>query len=325
MTKEKPLERILNTYVPIEGFTPAISLEKEPIEKRLQHYGVPGMKWGVRKEYEPHPLQKSSSGQRPTSKSLNKYGLSVSENIKNMLEDGKRSKEAAKIEKRLIKTYKKSEKENNKIKKQDEKNKRLVLKKKEIETSADEDKLIVNEHLKDTRNGTMNCVNCSVAYDLRRRDFDVVARGNFEGKKITDLVETYDNPNVVVFKSPSLSKKKNDQDVATPAVKIYNPLLKELAKNGDGARGIILLRFNWVGGHALNWEVKKGKAELVDSQSSYDPKLFFSLNRIRSDEITYFRTDNISLTENRAGLFVDNRKSENVVLAPTIDDRKGVK
>lgn len=305
MAKEKPLERILNTYVPIEGFTPAISLEKEPIDKRLQHYGVPGMKWGVRKEYEPHPLQKSSISNK-SNKNRSSSG-SLDNQIVRGLFDRNGIVQTSKRKKEWERTYQAN----------------IVLNKQDEKGTIENDANLVNTM--DAPGKENNCTNCTMAYELRRRGYDVVANptlnsvGRFRDDHAKMFNTEYIDAKFDHIDDEKVQEKflKNNKELEgreynaekAAGVAAYKSLMSELGAYENGARGSLGVTFQFGGGHVLNWEKQNGKVHLIDSQDrTANPKEWFEKADIYASNVSYFRTDNATIDVNSVGEYVSNRK-----------------
>ena len=173
------------------------------------------------------------------------------------------------------------------------------LKRKTTETNQNEDMAACNP--KYLKGGVYknNCISCALAYDMRRRGYDVesapidttsatngslpVQLGFYKGEKL----ETYEVP--------------NDPDVA---VKQFT---KNIVSYGDGSRGMLRIRWKNGDGHAAVWEVDDGSFVVRDPQNNTIVDLSDYVRRAKT--FYYFRTDNLKPTE-RTMQFVKNRVSE---------------
>ena len=161
------------------------------------------------------------------------------------------------------------------------------LKRKTAETNQNEDMAACNP--KYLKGGVYknNCISCALAYDLRRRGYDVesspidttsvtngslpVQLGFYKGEKL----ETYEVP--------------NDPDVA---VKQFT---KNIVSYGDGSRGMLRIRWKNGDGHAVVWEVNDGTVIVRDPQNNTIIDLSEYMRRAKT--FYYFRTDNLKLTD----------------------------
>ena len=173
------------------------------------------------------------------------------------------------------------------------------LKRKTTETNQNEDMAACNP--KYLKGGVYknNCISCALAYDMRRRGYDVesapidttsavngslpVQLGFYKGEKL----ETFD-----VSKDPDV------------AVKQFS---NQILKYGDGSRGMLRIRWKNDDGHAAVWEVDDGSVVIRDPQNNTIVDLSDYMSRAKT--FYYFRTDNLELT-NKAFRFVQNRLSE---------------
>ena len=173
------------------------------------------------------------------------------------------------------------------------------LKRKTTETNQNEDMAACNP--KYLKGGVYknNCISCALAYDMRRRGYDVesspidttsatngslpVQLGFYKGEKL----ETYEVP--------------NDPDVA---VKQFT---KNIVSYGDGSRGMLRIRWKNGDGHAVVWEVNDGSVIVRDPQNNTIIDLSEYMRRAKT--FYYFRTDNLEPTE-KVTRFVKNQNSK---------------
>lgn len=138
------------------------------------------------------------------------------------------------------------------------------------------------------RGREVNCTSCSMAYELRRRGYDVVAgrtsygRTNFEMERFFQGAEFNR-----LFNYPG--------DVS----------MHSLLSQGEGARGIINGWYPFGGGHSIAYEVHGGKVHFVDGQIGRQYKdaqealgLFYSAD--------FLRTDTLALTDAAAETVLNN-------------------
>lgn len=144
-----------------------------------------------------------------------------------------------------------------------------------------------------------NCISCALAYDLRRRGYDVesapidttsamngsllVQLGFYKGEKL----ETFEVP-----KNPDVAVKQ---------------FTNRIFKYGDGSRGMLRVRWKNRNGHAAIWEVNGGSVVIRDPQNNTIVDLSDYVSRAKT--FYYFRIDNLDLT-NKTFRFVQNRLSK---------------
>ena len=128
-----------------------------------------------------------------------------------------------------------------------------------------------------------NCGYCSVAFEMRRRGFDVEA--NPKNNLLVSQWERMFNdfiPNVLL---------DNNMESALPN------MIKDIESWGNGARGTIFGAWNGRRiGHFFNFEVVDGKCIFVDPQNGqYNVIDYF--NDMTPASIVYGRTDNLELSD----------------------------
>lgn len=121
------------------------------------------------------------------------------------------------------------------------------------------------------KNYTHNCGFCSIAYDLRRRGYDVQAIASMDG--IGSVSNLYAPP-----KGETLKRRDSKLDTTEDKTsKEYTAdLFKALAQTGDDASGEVGVSWNGGGGHSMAYQVVDGKAYILDCQTNtiYDEEDF---------------------------------------------------
>lgn len=182
------------------------------------------------------------------------------------------------------------------------------------ETTRDEDMSIVNpEYSRDPENlYNENCAYCTLAYDLRRRGYDVEAGaeidndndGHGDGMTPMEILECYENTsydeNVVDVND--LAEKYN---AAYTVESMTNAMEKDMLSQGEGARGHLCLYWAQGGGHDVIWEVENGKVVVRDCQTN--EKLNLMDYTQYCNNFGYIRTDNLTPNDN-CKKYVRNRR-----------------
>ena len=173
------------------------------------------------------------------------------------------------------------------------------LKRKTTETNQSEDMAACNP--KYLKGGVYknNCISCALAYDMRRRGYDVEAMPidttSATNGSLPVQLGFYKGEKLESFEVP------NDPDVA---VKQFT---KNIVSYGDGSRGMLRIRWKNGDGHAVVWEVDGNSVIVRDPQNNTIVDLLDYMRRAKT--FYYFRADNLELT-NKAFHFVQNRLSE---------------
>lgn len=159
---------------------------------------------------------------------------------------------------------------------------------------SEQDELKINKHFKDGGvQYTQNCYSCSLAWDLRRRGFDVEAIKDADGETGETAMQCYKNNTDYISNDRPL---RSDQAATAFA--------NEMRKGGDNSHGLLMVRWKDGSGHMMNYEVVNGKVIIRDSQTSslYREERFaelFACTDIESsaESVAFCRTDDKELDE----------------------------
>lgn len=144
-----------------------------------------------------------------------------------------------------------------------------------------------------------NCISCALAYDLRRRGYDVESAPIDTTSAVNGSLPVqlgfYKGEKLEIFEVPK------DSDAA---VKQFT---ENIVNYGDGSRGMLRIRWKNDDGHAAVWEVDDGSVVIRDPQNNTIVNLSDYVRRAKT--FYYFRTDNLEPTE-KVTRFVKNRQSK---------------
>lgn len=174
--------------------------------------------------------------------------------------------------------------------------------------TVDEDAKTVNPAFKDAfQNSKKNCSLCTIAYELRRRGYDVIAARSEKGRSREDIGDFFNGTFKNSWTFPgdldngldevaALDRLKKDGMYKTFSKAEAATLVNRLAEEPVGARGIIGVNWPGGGGHHMAYEVTENGPNIVDAQTGkvYDRKS--SVNLLRG-VITYEhdRLDNLDM------------------------------
>lgn len=159
------------------------------------------------------------------------------------------------------------------------------IRKKNRDWSIDEDIEVINQHYGED-GYTLNCGSCSVAYDMRRRGYDVVSSKRY-GILASNVEKMYKGGK---FQKHSKTNKNNVE-------KLYD----QISKYGNGSRGLVSVAWSIDGSrHMMNFEVVNGETIIIDAQKGkkYTKGFYTRMeDRIDWSAVIYMRTDNLELTD----------------------------
>ena len=130
---------------------------------------------------------------------------------------------------------------------------------------------------KKTMGRTENCMLCTTALDLKRRGYDVKAGSAKEGYYARDVATWY--------------KEKKE-----PTMGRFNKIIEELNKQPEGSYGNFMVYWKEGGGHSMFYRIEDGKPVIYDAQSNDT----YSISEIASHVNNalpghcFLRTDNLT-------------------------------
>lgn len=187
------------------------------------------------------------------------------------------------------------------------------LKKKKKLLSSDADVKLVNPN-SGMPGSTDNCVYTAIAYDMRRRGYDVQARQCKDPQNLNSYIKkVYSGPTINMYVPKTSSTIGIPKNVQNNAYKNTLDLIKsvndEHKNKSNTSRGIVSV--TWKGsfsGHCFNYEYDNGKITFYDPQIGDNGSLTDEYFSYADPNKTYiYRTDTLKPNDN-IGEAVINRK-----------------
>lgn len=287
-------------------------------ESTLSHYGIKGMKWGVRKEYETSAKKRFGEKTYQKDKSIKtKYGTTTIDVYDKKNFDFFNSfcnDTLAKIGGGRYAPY------------EEAKRKLDDLPRFNARLSEEQQRQAVNHNAPNLIR-SVNCFHCSMAYEMRRRGYNVQAKeiaGGWSAES-THAFKVKDGFDI------SLSPEKfKGYDKSELAKECYRQLEAQCLSYGNGARGQLGFKYYIAdSGHSMNWVVEDGQFKIIDNQSNiqvgYETFLLadvengINVNRLDNAEVLPGVTDFVEAfeaTEEEKAKAAEKKKQ------PTMDKEK---
>lgn len=170
--------------------------------------------------------------------------------------------------------------------------KQSILKRKDRDYSEREDMKLINP-LK----GNENCVSCTMAYDLRRRGYDVTAGNDMTDLDIDDFIGMYKNTKLVdpVKLDRQIPFETREKLARHGKNYEYANAMADQMISGGNQRGNLLLQWDEYSGHSVAYEVKNNRLIVRDCQSNevFEDKAARNMMAAATG-IKYYRMDNLT-------------------------------
>lgn len=229
----------------------------------LAHYGVKGMQWGVRKEYELKGKSKSKKQKPQTAKGKmvekrnqpSSYRMSDRERTEVYIHTNGKEDYETLINQSKEYYYLVGEKgEYASPAKAKERFDALPKIDSKKPFSEEQTRFAVNYNAPEYERKN-NCFECSMAFEMRKRGYDVQAR-NVMGGYDFEILHAFDITDSFTITSGD-------------PYSTYKEMYSECIKYGEGARGCLGITYaNGQSGHSMSWVVENGQFKIIDNQSN---------------------------------------------------------
>lgn len=238
--------------------------ENQNGSSELYHYGVKGMKWGVRKDDD----KTSSKKYRKDDKTINLKRDAGNKEDKTVRVSTGTAKTSISndhdkdVDTTVIGIIAKADP--NRYAPIEESQKKLDDLSRYRQRLSERDQIAATNHDRYNPMREINCFECSMAYEMRRRGYNVQAKemnGGWEAeaRHAFDIKDAF---NVTI--TPDRSNSSNNLGMAKDC---YEQIAKQCLTYGNGARGCLGIQYyDYDSGHSMAWVVEDGKFKIIDSQ-----------------------------------------------------------
>ena len=149
-----------------------------------------------------------------------------------------------------------------------------------------------------------NCQRCVVAYEARRRGYDVTAQPTYQGDTLNQIA--YNDQKAGVIRGRWMGAFQDAKPVSVGSSTesgVIKNIDSKMSSYGDGSRGVVQIFYKGGGGHVFNVENQKGRTVFVEAQTGRIKDFKKTLSHVKTDSVVLVRTDNLKLSD-RAKKFV---------------------
>lgn len=282
--------------------------ENQNGSSELYHYGVKGMRWGIRKDYKTSGSSKKSTSPRlnPSTDQFLKFNITKTTPVGKAeiktIDGDKHWRDASKttldfiknaVEDRYAPTEVAVETLKNLPRQKEIEDGRafdFIPKSKHLDRMDYNAQLLATNHDANTYMRNINCFECSMAYELRRRGYNVQSKemnGGF-GCEVEHAFNVKDAFTI------NIEPKNASMDKSELAKEAYRQMESRCLEYGEGARGCLGIQYyDYDSGHSMFWVVENGKFKILDTQHNGDDGYETFLHAETVDTpITIYRLDN---------------------------------
>lgn len=159
----------------------------------------------------------------------------------------------------------------------------------------------------DFREYSHNCQRVVVAYEARRRGYDVSALPTYEGDTLGRVI--YNDKKNGVYRGRWMGAFRDAKPINVSArgknaeQKVMQNIDAQMKKYGEGSRGVVQILYKNGGGHVFNVERKNGKTQYIEAQAGKVKDFGDTLKIVKTGQVALVRTDNLKFSD-RAKNFV---------------------
>ena len=157
-----------------------------------------------------------------------------------------------------------------------------------------------------------NCQRCVVAYELRRRGYDVTALPTYKGDVLPRVAYhdskrgTWEGRWKGAFKGAKTLNVGVRGNNSSAEQKVINNIEQKMKDFGSGSRGVVQIFYRGGGGHVFNVENVGGQIRYMEAQTGQAKNISQTMSRVDTSSVNLVRTDNLHISD-RAKKFVTRK------------------
>ena len=152
-----------------------------------------------------------------------------------------------------------------------------------------------------------NCQRCVVAYEMRRRGYDVTAMPTYDGDVKPRVAFSAEDGTISARWMGAFRGAKPEYVGARSGPKVISNISGKMNSYGVGARAVVQVYWKHGGGHVFNVENTGGKIRYCDAQTGKRVNVKKYMSNAKPGSVNLVRTDNLRVSE-RMREFVTRKK-----------------
>lgn len=149
-----------------------------------------------------------------------------------------------------------------------------------------------------------NCQRVVVAYEARRRGYDVTAQATYKGDTLNKIAYNDQKSGISRGRWMGAFQDAKPKNVsASTGSGVLRNIDKQMSDYGEGSRGVVQIFYKSGGGHVFNVERKNGKTYYIEAQAGKVKDIGFTMRHVKTEKVALVRTDNLKFSD-RAKNFV---------------------
>lgn len=143
-----------------------------------------------------------------------------------------------------------------------------------------------------------NCQRVVVAYELRRRGYDVVAQPTYKGDVLGGVAHVDHDRRIIYSRWTGAFKGAKVESVGGHnGEKMIANIEKAMSDYGNGSRAVLQVQWRNGGAHVFNVERRNGSTVYIDAQINKQYNAVYLMNSVKPGSANIVRTDNLKLSD----------------------------